>query len=59
VDRSDFELLTSEDEGDGLSIMADNRHNITLLRWSKPFAWFSGAVTREVLKGFLEAGGIL
>jgi len=54
IGKSDFELLASEDEADGLSIMADNHHSITLLGWSKPLAWFSVAVTGEVLKGFLE-----
>jgi len=54
VDRGDSLLLTNEDRGGGFSIRADNHHNITLSKWSKPLAWFSVAVTREVLKGFLE-----
>ena len=53
-DRSDSILLTGADEANGFSIVADNHHNITLLRWGKPLAWFSVAATGEVLKGFLE-----
>jgi hypothetical protein len=54
IGKSDFEFLTSEDEAGGLSLIADNHHNITLVRWSKPLAWFSVAVTGEMLKGFVE-----
>jgi len=46
-------LLSSEDRVSGFSIVCDNRQNITLLKWSKPVAWFSPAVTGEVLRGFL------
>jgi hypothetical protein len=53
VDRDDCTLLTSEEKADGFSIHADNRQNITLLRWGKPVAWFSARITREVLIGFL------
>lgn len=47
-------VLTSEDRASGFSIVADDRHNITLSKWGKPVAWFSAAMTREVLREFLE-----
>ena len=53
-DRDDSLLLTSGDRVDGFSIVADNRHNITLLKWGKSVAWFSAVVTEETLRGFLE-----
>jgi len=46
-------LLSSEGRADGFSIVCDNRQNITLLKWSKPVAWFSASVTEETLKAFL------
>ncbi|MDO9579171.1 MAG: hypothetical protein Q7J06_01175 [Bacteroidales bacterium] len=46
-------LLSSEDKGNGFSIVADNRHNITLSKWSKPVAWFSAALSEETLKAFV------
>ena len=52
VDRGDSLLLTSKDRADGFSIAADDRYNITLLKWGKPVAWFSVAVTEEVLREF-------
>ncbi len=54
VDRDDSLLLTSEDRANGFSIEADESHNITLLKWGKPVAWFSVIVTGEVLRGFLK-----
>ena len=54
VDRGNSLLLTSEDRVDGFSIVADDRHNITLLKWGKPVAWFSVAVSREVMREFLK-----
>ena len=53
VDRGDS-LLTNEDRANGFSIVADDHHNITLLQWGKPVAWFSSAVPGEVLRQFLE-----
>ncbi|MBA7690959.1 hypothetical protein ES703_99495 [subsurface metagenome] len=53
LDKGDSLLLSSEDKADGFSILRDNRHNITLLKWSKPVAWFSAAVTEETLRAFL------
>ena len=52
--KVDFSLLSSEDKADGFSIVADSCHNIVLLKWSKPVAWFSAVVTEEVLRSFLE-----
>lgn len=46
-------LLTSKGRVDGFSIMTDGRHNITLLKRGKQVAWFSPAVTGEVLREFL------
>jgi len=54
VDRGDSLLLTNEDRANGFSIVTDDHHNTTLLKQGKPVAWFSAAVTGEVLKGFLE-----
>ena len=47
-------LLSNEDEAGGFSMARDSRHNITLLRRSKPIAWFSAAVTEDVLRAFLK-----
>lgn len=47
-------FLSSEDKADGFSIATDKGNNITLLRRNEPVAWFSVAVSREGLKGFLE-----
>ena len=54
VDRGNSLLLVSEDRVDGFSIVADDRHNTTLLRWDKRVAWFSAAVTGETMRAFLE-----
>lgn len=53
VDNGDS-LLTSEERANGFSIAVDDHHNTTLLKWGKPVAWFSAAVTGEVLREFLE-----
>ncbi len=53
-DKGESLLLTSEDRANGFSVVTDNRHNITLLKWSKQVAWFSTAVTGEVVREFLE-----
>ena len=47
-------LLTDDDRAEGFSIRADDNHNITLLKWSKPVAWFSAAISGGVIKEFLE-----
>jgi len=54
VDRGNSLLPTSEDRANGFSIVADDRHNTTLLKWGKRVAWFSAAVTEETLRAFLE-----
>lgn len=54
IDRGDSLLLTQEDGANGFSIEADEPHKIMLLKWGKPIAWFSAAVTREVLREFLK-----
>ncbi len=52
-------LLSSEDRANGFSVVCDNCHNIALLKWSKPVAWFSAMVTEETLREFLELVKIL
>ena len=47
-------MLTSTDRASGYSVVADERHNISLLRWNKPVAWFSAAMSGETLRAFLE-----
>ena len=47
-------LLVSEGRANGFSIVADDRRNTTLLKWDKPVAWFSAAVSEETLGGLLE-----
>jgi len=46
--------LANEDRAGGFSITADGRHNISLLRWSKPVAWFSAMLSEETIRVFLE-----
>ena len=47
-------LLTSEGRAGGFSITADGRHNISLLRWSQPVAWFSAMLSEETIRAFVE-----
>ena len=54
LDKDDSLLLSSKDRADGFSIMADSCHNITLLKWSRPVAWFSVTVPEEMLRASLE-----
>jgi len=54
VDKVNSLLLPSEDRANGLSIVADDRHNTTLLKWGKRVAWFSAVVTEEVVVAFLK-----
>ncbi len=54
VDRDDSLLLTSEDRADGFSMVADESHNITLLKRGRPMAWFAATVTEEVIVAFLK-----
>ena len=49
-------LLSSEDKGNGFSIVADNRHNITLSKWSKPVAWVFSSIERRDIEGIRSAG---
>jgi len=51
---SEQELLTTEDRANGFAMVVDDRHNITLSKWGKPFAWFSAAVCGEVMRAVLE-----
>jgi len=55
VTEIDFPLsLTSEDRASGFSITVDERHNISLLRWNKPVAWFSAMLSEETIRAFVE-----
>jgi hypothetical protein len=47
-------MLASADRAGGYSIVADERHNISLLRWSEPVAWFSAMLSEETIRAFLE-----
>ena len=47
-------MLTSKDRVDGFSIVVDDRHNISLLRWSQPVAWFSAIMSEETIRAFVE-----
>ena len=51
---SEQELLTNEDRANGFAMVVDDRHNITLSKWGKPFVWFSAAVCGEVMRALLE-----
>ena len=42
------------DKAGGFSVVTDDGSNTTLLKWGKPVAWFSAAVSGEVLRVFLE-----
>ena len=53
-DRDTPFVLSSTDKDNGFSIMTDDRHNIILLEWNKPVAWFSAIVTKEVIREFVE-----
>lgn len=54
IDRDISLLLASEDRANGFSMIADESNNITLLKCSKPVAWFSAVVTEEVVVAFLK-----
>ena len=47
-------MLTSADRAGGYSIAADERHSISLLRWSQPVAWFSAMLSEKTIRAFLE-----
>ena len=46
-------MLTSADRAGGYYIVVDDRHNITLLRWSQPVAWFSAMLSEETIREHL------
>jgi len=46
--------LSSEDRNNGFFIVVDDYHNITLLRWGRPVAWFSVALSEETLMALVE-----
>lgn len=54
VDKGNSLLLRSEDRASGFSITADGRHNISLLRWSEPVAWFRAIMSEETIRAFVE-----
>ena len=58
-DKEEFDritpfVLSSTDKDNGFSIMTDDRHNIILLEWNKPIAWFSAAMSTDVIREFIE-----
>ena len=58
-DKKEFDIdtpfvLSNADKGNGFSIITDDRHNIILLEWNNPVAWFSAIVTKEVIREFVE-----
>ena len=53
-DRCDNLFLSPDDKAGGFSVVTDDGSNTTLLKWGKPVAWFSAAVSGEVLRVFLE-----
>lgn len=46
--------LSSEERADGFSVVTGDGNNITLLRWSKPIARFSAALSEETVKVFIR-----
>jgi len=54
LDKSDSLLLTSQDRANGFSVVRDDHHNTTLLKWGRPMAWFAATVTEEVVVAFLK-----
>lgn len=53
-DKSDSLLLTNQAIANGFSVARDDCHNITVLRWGRPMAWFAATVTEEVIVAFLK-----
>lgn len=58
-DKKEFDIdtpfvLSNTDKDNGFSIITDDRHNIILLEWNNPVAWFSAIVTKEVIREFVE-----
>lgn len=52
--KGDYSLLASTDNADGFTITADECHNISLLRLSRPVAWFSAMLSGETIGAFVE-----
>ena len=46
--------LSSKDRNGGFSIVLDDYHNMTLLRWGRPVAWFSVALSEETLMALVK-----
>ena len=53
-DRDPPFVLSNTDKDDGFSMITDDHHNIILLEWDEPVAWFSAIVTKEVIREFVE-----
>jgi len=52
--RRDYPYLMSEDKAVGFAIEVDERGNITLLKWSKPVAWFLRVMSEELVRVFIK-----
>jgi hypothetical protein len=48
-----FAILTDEDRAKGYSI-ASHSGSVMLLKWKKPIAWFSAAISAETMRAVVE-----
>jgi PleD family two-component response regulator len=48
-----FAILTDEDRAKGYSI-ASHGGSVMLLKWKKPIAWFSAAISVETMRAMIE-----
>ena len=54
ADGRESELLTSQERGNGFSVQLGDARNITLLKWGKPVAWFSAAVSTKTVRAMVR-----
>lgn len=52
--KCDNLFLSPDDKAGDFSVVTDDGSNTTLLKHSKPIAWFSRTVSRETVKVFVE-----
>ena len=53
-DKDNSIVLSVTEEEKGFSISTDDHHNIILLEWNKPVAWFSAAMPADAIREFIE-----
>jgi len=53
-DGWESEILTSQDRVNGFSAQLGDARNITLLKWGKPVAWFSAAVSTKTVRAIVR-----